>query len=599
MFTFIGWQNINNMQYYCIKYVTNILTALVGILLLTMPTSAGLDYYIENITAGFILSIITSISIIYRLFCSNKVVIYNADILIFVGLITFLTLSFFSDTIDIITVYYGCILFLFYILIRIIRPSASLFYILFLCGILQSTLGIMQGSDILSSNHELFKYTGSFNNPGVLAGYLIIPIFIGLYLVQITSRKQLKLLLALGLLFMIWMLFLTQSRASWIAFICGIMWLIISNPNFKQYLTKRLVLPILGGVLLILTIVLSSVYCIKPDSADGRMLIWQIALERLTENPCFGHGISSFQSNYMILQSSWFQIHTQSLFARLAGNSTYAFNEYIRLLYEVGIFGFLLYISIFSYILYLSFKTNIKTRYCGGGLIAFFVFSFFSYPFSIIHILVLVAFLAAIVVNETNTILYEIRYKIGAKIISLLLISGLIIFLCNDYIIRKRADVILKKALIDKSLIDPHFHSNYYSYMKNTPDFVLCYAKNLFNGNQYERVIPILEQAYKLKPSSHIAIDLGVCYQSIKNYDSAEKMFTTASFMTPSHLLAQYNLFKLYIETNQQNKTVEIGTGILKMEAKVVNTTVLRIRKQVKDFLQHEKFNQSERRGEP
>lgn len=95
MFTFIGWQNINNMQYYCIKYVTNILTALVGILLLTMPTSAGLDYYIENITAGFILSIITSISIIYRLFCSNKVVIYNADILIFVGLITFLTLSFF------------------------------------------------------------------------------------------------------------------------------------------------------------------------------------------------------------------------------------------------------------------------------------------------------------------------------------------------------------------------------------------------------------------------------------------------------------------------------------------------------------------------
>lgn len=578
------------------KYVKKILLGSIGILLLGMPICIVLDYYIENVTTNFIFGGITFTLILYLLPRTCKIIVHNADILVFIVLLVYYSLSIFSEMIDIMNGFYIFVSFLFYILIRVYKPSISLFYIVFLCGITQSMIGVMQGFNILPSNHELFKYTGSFNNPGMLAGYLIIPIFIGLYLMNITSHKSRKLTLASGLFFLIIMLFLTESRASWIAFMCGLIWLIVSNPSFKKYLTKRFIFPVLGTIVLMITLAIFYTYSINPNSADGRVLIWKVTLGKFTENPFFGHGISSFQSDYMLMQSSWFQEHPQSLYAKLADNSAYAFNEYLRLLYEVGIFGFLLYIGFFSYILYLSFKTNMKTRYCGGGLIAFLVFSFFSYPFSRIQILVLVVLLTSIVVNETNSIVCEVKLEKTTKIISLLLISGLIIFLCNDYIIRKRADVILKKALIDKSLIDPHFHNNYYSYMKNTPDFVLCYAKNLFNGNQYERVIPILEQAYKLKPSSHIAIDLGVCYQSIGDYKKAEQMFTTASFMTPSHLLPQYNLFKLYKETNRREKAIKIGTEILKTKVKVVNTTVLRIRKETKDFLQKNEHSQLERR---
>lgn len=127
-----------------------------------------------------------------------------------------------------------------------------------------------------------------------------------------------------------------------------------------------------------------------------------------------------------------------------------------------------------------------------------------------------------------------------------------------------------------------------YKQLQANPDFILCYGKNLYEQGLYENALHVLEQGYRLKPSSELVCDLGQCYQQTKMFSKAEKAYTLAARMTPAYIMPRYLLFGLYQETRQQAKAIQQAHTLLTMPVKVVNTSVLRIRSEIRLFLKNQ-----------
>lgn len=98
-----------------------------------------------------------------------------------------------------------------------------------------------------------------------------------------------------------------------------------------------------------LLILLPSLYILKKDSADGRLLIWRCGVDMVLDKPLFGHGTEAFRAHYMDYQADFFKQHPNSHFAVLADNVQQPFNEYLGLAIHHGLAGlFLLFVMIIT-----------------------------------------------------------------------------------------------------------------------------------------------------------------------------------------------------------------------------------------------------------
>lgn len=91
---------------------------------------------------------------------------------------------------------------------------------------------------------------------------------------------------------------------------------------------------------------LGGLYYWKQDSADGRLLAWQISVEMIADRPVFGWGSDGFDTFYMPYQADYFSRHPNSPFLLLADNLSHPFNEFLWFSVQYGIAGliFLLFI---------------------------------------------------------------------------------------------------------------------------------------------------------------------------------------------------------------------------------------------------------------
>ena len=371
-----------------------------------------------------------------------------------------------------------------------------------------------------------------------------------------------------------------NSRASWIALVMGILWKAARQkyryPNYLSF--------ILLSVILLIGIYAG--YRMRPDSVQGRFLIWQVIGSKLPEALWLGHG--SLEALYMPLQAGWFREHSVSAYANVAGNNVYAFNEFLRILFETGIAGFVLFVLLIFTGCRHSFRGNQKSRDAGSVFLAILSFGFFSYPFSIgLIITIAVVALAVIAGNVSSPVLIKGRWKTGYRFVAGLFLLSLPVFICFEYRQEKRADRLLSEAQSDVSVLTGTGMINSYRYLQGNADFVLCYGKTLFNHRQYAEALPVLENACALKPSSRLVCDLGMCYQQAGRNAEAEKAYLSASFMTPAYIVPHYHLFNLYRADGSPGQAAIQAEYMLSMQVKVVNTSVLRIRNQARIFLQN------------
>lgn len=309
----------------------------------------------------------------------------------------------------------------------------------------------------------------------------------------------------------------------------------------------------------------------------GRLYIYLISLNIFCDAPLIGHGISSFKAMYMPAQGEWLLANKDSIFGIIADDNILAFNELLHIGCESGIIGVILFVAIITSCMLIKHENNYNLQYLKCILIAFFIFSLFSYPFNETIFILLFFIISAAINNNDNRVI--VSFKINGLIclaMSLLLIIGIT---AN---VRYGRNCIAAEKDIAKTLPK----------LSESALYMGRYGERLFNSEEYEKAIPILEKYCTLSPNSRMLDILGVCYQKEKLYDYAITAYTHSAEMVPSRILPHYHLFKLYIETKQYEKAKEYAVKILRQKVKVVNSTVIRIRNEARSFLHQDAFKE-------
>ncbi|MBR6972096.1 MAG: O-antigen ligase family protein, partial [Bacteroidales bacterium] len=184
---------------------------------------------------------------------------------------------------------------------------------------------------------------GFFFNPSHLGVYASIGVC-GTICLLLENDKSLfkKILLASLSILLLIILVLSKSRGAFLALFLALAYLWFSSDKYRGLKPnrKRLICALLSGVVLVGAFLL---YRIRTGSADVRLLIWSSSGEAFLKVPLFGYSSGAVQSLYMPWQAEFFQTHELSSFAPLATNHYQTFNEYLHILCEQGLVGFILF----------------------------------------------------------------------------------------------------------------------------------------------------------------------------------------------------------------------------------------------------------------
>jgi O-antigen polymerase len=522
--------------------------------------------------------------------------------------------------------------------------------------LLQSALGLMQLYGLERSYHGLFSITGTFHNPGPFSGFVVSGLPLVLGVVGYTESKRSEVprkrknegegytegkggnterhrgiflkggniymsfstIIRYSLLTLAWVTLLAillvlppaQSRAAWIAGIAGSLFVLAGHPSllsFKDDLNKKFQNIKKSLRFLFLTVALLSIatavyglYSMKKDSADGRMLIWQVTGQLIKQSPVTGHGAGAFNALYMNEQATWFESGEGSeAQAMVAGSPEAPFNEPLKLWLEKGLIGFLLA----GTILYLIFVNNIKavnhkpktpnpklTTSFKGALISLLVFSLFSYPFDISSLTLQLVILVAIISAKSKIALVAK----GKKSLLINLPVSIVLILATIHILPQRqahyqAMKIWKKA--DQFYSYGSYHTAVEVYeeafpvMKSEGLFLQMYGKALNMTEQYQKSNQILEMAQTRFSSQIIQNAMGDNYKSLGNYIAAEAAYEKSKQMIPSLLLPKYLMVKLYNQSGQNQKAQQAAEEILNSPVKVESSATREIMREMKKII--------------
>ncbi len=520
-----------------------------------------------------------------------------------------------------------CILyFSFRFIINRYRHIHYLFITFLIITTLEETIiGLKQLYGWSLSNHALFRLTGSFFNPGPYAGYLsiIFPLALsftifGIYILYSkttfseinnlkslisfikNNRKYTILIFVSTLSFLSILLSLTvlpasMSRAAWISTIVGCIVSItnccVQKKKINEYYHKYLKYHkfTLSIIVIITAIICFNTYLLKQDSANGRILIWKIAITNSVKYP-WGVGLGNFAGTYGKMQSEYFSEkgHNDTEI-KIAGAPDYAFNEYIQILIESGYISLLFFILLNGYSLYKAYQT--KKYPAIAAITSLLTFALFSYPFSVLPILIVYTFLLA----WCNTSNYSPKWKRtkqknSISIILLIIMLSSTLYLVKDsygsytaYKAWEKQKIYFNTGIYEDIIPE---YQRLYPWLKDNKRFLFEYAQCLSKSKQYFQSNEIIKEAIKISGDPAFYNIAGKNYQAMKNYHKAEKYYLQSIHTVPNRLYPYYLLVKLYKEIGDEKKSKKYASILLQKEPKVPSTAIKEMRTEIKKILE-------------
>ena len=520
-----------------------------------------------------------------------------------------------------------CILyFSFRFIINRYRHIHYLFIIFLIITTLEEAIiGLKQLYGWSLSNHTLFRLTGTFFNPGPYAGYLsvIFPLALSFtipkiyflyskttfseinnlksFILFIKNNRKYTILIFIATLSLLSMfLSLTvlpasMSRAAWISTVVGCIVSItnccVRKKKINEYYHKYQKYYKLASLIIaiIIAMVCFNIYLLKQDSANGRILIWKIAVTNSVKYP-WGVGLGNFAGIYGEMQSEYFSEKGRNdIEIKVAGAPDYAFNEYIQILIESGYISLLFFILLNGYSLYKAYQT--KKYPAIAAITALLTFALFSYPFSVLPILIVYTFLLAWC-NTSNNFPEgkRAKQKNTISIILLIMMLSATLYLVKDshksYMAYKAwgKQKIYFNAGIYEDIIPEY--KRLYPWLKDDKRFLFEYAQCLSKSKQYFQSNEIIKEAIKISGDPVFYNIAGKNYQAMKNYHEAEKYYLQSIHMVPNRLYPYYLLTKLYKETGDEKKSKKYALILLQKEPKVPSTAVKEMKTEIKKILE-------------
>ena len=531
------------------------------------------------------------------------------------------------------------LLFVLYLCLRLILekerlnfPPIIVFFVIF-TGLVESVWGLFQLYGFKNSQHELFKLTGSFFNPGPYAGYLsvVFPLSLHWFL---KSHHQLPVIkpgafraddeISNSLIYLkikrifdnflpvakkifggitcvaiLLVLPAAMSRASWLAAIVGSI-VVISRLNSVPVMIRKITFKSsskrLKNFVFVLTTSLlfaafAGMYYLKKDSADGRLLMWKVSFSALVQHP-LGVGLGNFPSAYGDAQAVYFASGNVSKTEEyVAGNPEYGFNEFLQIGIESGIIGLLLFIGM----LVSAFQGLFKSKNWGvmGALVSLLVFACFSYPFSVLPFLTVFVFLLTMStpggtrMTRTGRICTDKKSAIIRSIcvICVPVICTTITAFClwkqypvyGAYKQWKRNQVYYQTGMYREII---QIYEPLYPYLNDQIQFLFEYGRSLSMSEQPEKSNEVLKRAMQISCDPMLYNIMGKNCQATKEYGLAEKSLRKSALIVPNRIYPYYLLMKLYVETGDEEKAYKTASIVLTKEPKVQSTAVREMRQE-------------------
>lgn len=270
----------------------------------------------------------------------------------------------------------------------------------------------MTGKDIFNGRTLANgRATASFQHGNSLGAYLTfsVPFIAGL--VGAWPRKRMKIFTTMVTFCGLWSIFLTYSRASWLAMGVGVC--LLTFLWRRSALWVAMVFLIGAGCFYILTHpVVQERFRLTSDSVAGaaqwRTNLWLDSFAMIRDRPLFGHGINL----YMRL----FQEYRRKLADNYDFEPTYAHNSFVQLACETGLLGLagmLAFLAAFfrTVVAWAAEAGRRKDVFLqrffvagAGGTLGFLVHSFFDVDFYSLQLSALFWVMTGIIISSGNVL---------------------------------------------------------------------------------------------------------------------------------------------------------------------------------------------------
>jgi O-antigen ligase len=468
----------------------------------------------------------------------------------------------------------------FYVLVRTAAQKQVLLYALFLSGVTQSLIAAGQQLGIASSNHAMFAVTGSLGNPGQLGGYLAVCLVAGIGLLSGAVRRKARIgvcLLAVGNAVQCYGLYLSDSRAGFVGAALGLAaWF---TPDIITLFKRRKVIFVTTAALLV-AVTATLLYSYRPASANARLLIWRVSADMVADRPLLGHGVGAFTQKYMLYQAAYFEENPASPFALVADNTACPFNELLSITIALGAVGLLAFLLAF-FVALASRSADPIARIFKAALVALVVFSLFSYPSEVFPLLLLYAVCFGGVGSRPAALRCRMPQWAFAAGVLLSAAAAWQSVQAGKYI-RHLSDALsaLHHDATDKSSIDIVERS--YGKMKHNVSFHDYYMTWL---NSRPDLLAGSEKIKSIQPSCEGYCLLGKYYSVNNDSKLAEQTFLAASNMSPTRIRPKLYLWELYVAQGDTTAAIGMAQKILRSPVKVESIYTLRVKEQMKQFL--------------
>jgi tetratricopeptide (TPR) repeat protein len=499
--------------------------------------------------------------------------------------------------------------------------SINIFWILVtLCVVafVQAFYGVLQHISILPSQHQTFKVTGTFFNPAPFAGYLAVslPVILGgtFYFFNHKPAKYLSIFLFI-MITVLGALVLAKSRAAWLAVVVSTINLFSlqgKSMNLSVYPIKfsfwnkfqnfKYQKPVVFALIVSLIVVGAwKLYSIRPESANGRLLVWKSTAQIIADYPVTGVGTGQFASKYMHYQAQYLQNKNNKEEILLAENTIFTFNEFIRLTAEHGFPG--LFFVLF--LLFLIFKpvqiNDLNFIIAKSGLLSILIFSLLSYPGSVLPVKVLSVIFMAIIVSKQKQHLISISFinAYTRKILMLFFAAVLTVSLIGYYRNLNGTTIACRDWNTASEEIEANrFESGIehcksaYPFLKFDGFFMILYGNLLKKVGNYTDEEIIFEEATHLLPLSDVYLSLGDCYLEQQKFNLAENTYKYALQLVPTRIKPVYSLAKLYMQNGKENEALCVIENYLESEFKKrtiasyeIELDLIELKKEIETFI--------------
>lgn len=453
-----------------------------------------------------------------------------------------------------------------------------------LCLIL-SLHAILQFFFIIPS-HSLFRITGTFDNPSgyALIQSLLFPFPLSLCLVK-HEKVLVKFLAILAIVLVSLSIILSGSRCGILACCASFLIMMRTNNRLQDRIKRHKVLTVICLLLMVLSCLI--LYFMKQESADGRILVWQVCLDMIKVHPLSGYGFHGFENSYMDCQAEYFKQHPDSPYTMLADNITHPYNEFLLITVNFGILGLVVIVCLVSLLVFGLLKSkNNMCRTWMAVITSLLIFSTFSYPFNYPQawLFLLLTIIFAIPDKKVKSLahLSYVRYPLVVAFILLLCLS-----VRHSYLNMCWTEI-SRRALAGQTERMLPYYEEMLPQMSNNPMFLYNYAAELNYAEKYTESLEITKACTKIYNDYDIQLLLADNQENTGDLEASINTYRHASYMIPCRFIPLDGLMRVYQKRGDIACADSVARMIQQKHVKVSSSVVDNIKKQAQMWLERQ-----------